>query len=112
MPISRDPLVEVIRVWDGLVGASARLGVVVVTYEYRDVVVLSAASGPLSRADMREMGADLLAAGVRVVRAWRANGHRMPGARLVEVGRRHSLWEMDLPAFMARVARSPAARGH
>lgn len=102
--ITREPLVEVVRVWDGEVDAGARRGVVVITYEFRDVVVLSAASGRLSRADLREIGADLVRAGVRLMRAWRKNGHAMPGARLVERGERYSLWEVDLPAVMARVA--------
>lgn len=112
MPISREPLVEVARVWDGPAGASVRRGCVVITYEFADVVVLSAASGHLTRADLRELGASLLADGVRLVRAWRTNGHRMPGARLVEAGPRHSLWELDLPAVMARVGHPAAARGH
>lgn len=110
MSISREPLVEVVRAWDGVPGASVRRGCAVITWEFHDTVVLSAATGELTRADLRALGAELLAAGVRTVRAWRENGRRLPGGHLVQVGEHHSLWEMDLPALMARAARSRAVQ--
>ncbi|MFT3758998.1 hypothetical protein [Thauera sp.] len=105
MSISREPLVEVVRAWEGEPGRSARRGCLVVTWEFHDTVVLSAATGVLTRADLRALGAELLAAGVRTIRAWRCNGQRLPGGRCVLPGETHSLWEIDLPALMARSAR-------
>lgn len=109
MSISREPLVEVVRAWDGVPGASVRRGCVVITWEFADTVVLSAATGELTRADLRALGEDLLAAGVKTIRAWRENGRRLPGGHLVHVGEHHSLWEMDLPSVLARshVKRQP-----
>lgn len=110
MSISREPLVEVVRAWVGAPRASVRRGCVVITWEFTDTVVLSAATGALTRADLRELGEDLLAAGVKTVRAWRENGRRLPGGRLVQIGEHHSLWEMDLPAVMMRAGRLRAVQ--
>lgn len=103
MPITREPLVEIVRAWDGVPHASARTGCVVITFEFGDVVVLSAATGRLTRADLRELGASLLRDGVKTLRAWRENGRRIPGGKLVEVGPRYSLWEVNLTAVMGRM---------
>lgn len=102
MSISREPLVEVVRAWDGVPGRSVRRGCVVVTWEFHDTVVLSAATGRLRRSDLFDLGRDLLDAGVRVVRAWRAKGHAVPCGHIVLHGEGYDLWEINLPAAMAR----------
>lgn len=99
--ITREPLVVVARAWKGRPDASERCGIVMITYEFRDTVVLSGATGPLPRADLRQLGTDLLAEGVRLVRCWRRIGRRLPG-RLLRQSGNYALWEMDLEAVLAR----------
>jgi hypothetical protein len=99
------PLVSVGRLFrDGARYGEPFSDTFVITHDSPDTVTISAARAALSRPVLRQIGAQLLASGVRVIRCFRAAGHRVPGGTLVERGDHFDEWRIDLDKVMQREA--------
>lgn len=104
MSLTLEPLTSIARFYPaGAQFGDAHRACVVVNHDFRDRVTLEAGTGRLTRRDMLELGERLYADGVRVVRAWRANGHRLPGAHIVAQSEHYTCWELQLEEALRRV---------
>lgn len=99
--VSITPLVSIGRVFrDGGKYGDPYSDTFVVNHDSPDTVTISGARGTLSRAVLRMIGTELLLSGVRTVRCFRTNGHRVPGGELVARGEIISEWRIDLVRAM------------
>lgn len=73
------------------------VGVMLVAWQGSDTVEIDLAKvDDLTRQDMLEVCEGLYALGVRTLRMWRENSHRMPFGRKVKTEGRFTLWEAEL----------------
>lgn len=85
--------------------------VLLVTWQGPDVVEIDLAHGEMTKYDVLDIYKWLVTLGVRILRAWRADNHRLPFGSSVRTEGRFTLWEVDLPRAIPLLERACRQKG-
>lgn len=82
------------------------VGVLLVTWQGPDIVEIDLTLGEMSRDDVLDLCYQLRDLGVKIVRAWRADNHRLPRSKPVRTEGRFTLWEGEVDKAIAALERA------